>query len=227
MTDEAPRPLRADAARNRTRVLEAARAVFAAHGVDAQMEDVARAAGVGVGTIYRHYPTKEALLRHLLCERMRRLGEEARAARAEEPTAWDAFRRFLNAVAELQAGDRSLVQLVAGRVAADDELRAAQSELLGEMTALIEAAQAEGTLRPEIAAGDVPLLLSGLGRSIWIAGELAPALTERYLAVILDGLRAPAARPLPGRPLAREEMDRILFAEDVKRQAPRRVRRRQ
>jgi AcrR family transcriptional regulator len=194
-------------------VLDAARSLFAEQGFDAQMEDVARRAGVGVGTIYRHYPTKEALIQELLAERMRRLTVEARSARAEEPTPWDAFARFLAAVADTQADDRSLVQFIAGQIRAGDDLRRAQAELYTEMTSLIEAAQAEGSLRREIAPGDIPLLLSGVGRSIWITGEHAPVLTRRYLAVILDGLRAPGATSLPGHPLTLDDMSRILYRD--------------
>jgi AcrR family transcriptional regulator len=194
-------------------VLDAARSLFAEQGFDAQMEDVARRAGVGVGTIYRHYPTKEALIQELLAERMRRLTVEARSARAEEPTAWDAFARFLAAVADTQADDRSLVQFIAGQIRAGDDLRRAQAELYTEMTSLIEAAPAEGSLRREIAPGDIPLLLSGVGRSIWITGEHAPVLTRRYLAVILDGLRAPGATSLPGHPLTLDDMSRILYRD--------------
>ena len=196
-------------------MLDAARSLFAEQGFDAQMEDVARRAGVGVGTIYRHYPTKEAPIQELLAERMRRLTVEARSARAEEPRAWEAFARFLAAVADTQADDRSLVQFIAGQIRAGDDLRLAQAELYTEMTSLIEAAQAEGSLRREIAPGDVPLLLSGVGRSIWITGEHAPVLTRRYLAVILDGLRAPGTTSLPGHPLTLDDMSRILYRDEL------------
>src|SRR3954468_9163530 len=106
MTDTAPRPLRADARRNRERVLIAARAAFAEHGREAQMDDVARRAGVGVGTVYRHFPTKEALVNALALDLFERLVQHAREALAiEDP--WEAFTQALWTGAGLLSSDRA------------------------------------------------------------------------------------------------------------------------
>src|SRR3954465_2303509 len=106
MDQLAPRPLRADARRNRERVITAAGAVFAEHGRDAQMDDVAKRAGVGVGTVYRHFPTKEALIEALAMDRFERILAAGREALLN-PDAWAAFSGALWAGAALTASDRS------------------------------------------------------------------------------------------------------------------------
>ena len=111
-TQELIRPLRADARRNRERILKAARAVFSASGRDAHLEDVARRAQVGVGTVYRHFPTKDALLEALAREQFELLTQWSREAE-EEPDAWDAFNTMVWRGAELQASDRALMEAVA------------------------------------------------------------------------------------------------------------------
>ncbi len=112
MTIAAQKPLRADARRNRERVLNAARAVFAAQGHEAQMDDVARQAEVGVGTVYRHFPTKEALISALAVEAFERVAAAARES-LELADAWEALTKTLWAGAEILAGDRALAELMA------------------------------------------------------------------------------------------------------------------
>src|SRR4051812_4544447 len=111
MTKLGARPLRADARRNRERVLEAARAVFAEHGRDAQMDDVARRAGVGVGTVYRHFPTKEALVAALALDLFERALEASRAA-LEIDDPWEAFTAALWAGTGILASDRAFTEIV-------------------------------------------------------------------------------------------------------------------
>ena len=111
-TEELPRPLRADARRNRERVLKAARAVFSAKGREAHLEDVARRAKVGVGTVYRHFPTKAALLEALAREQFEILTRWAHEAE-EAPDAWAAFNAMIWRGAELQSADRALMEAVA------------------------------------------------------------------------------------------------------------------
>src|ERR1700754_2182360 len=106
MTKLGPRPLRADARRNRERVLKAAQATFAEHGHEAQMDDVARRAGGGVGTVYRHFPTKEALMEALAVDRFERVLAAGKLA-LDRADPWEALAEALWAGAELLAGDRS------------------------------------------------------------------------------------------------------------------------
>ncbi len=190
---EAPeRPLRADARRNRELVLSAGRDCFARSGLDAQMDDVARGAGVGVGTVYRHFATKEALVEALAEERFRQLAEEARRA-LEEPDAWEAFRGFLFRAAEIQASDRALSQAMADVPGVMKQAAERRSDLHEAVTELIDRAQAAGELRAEVTVDDVPMIMCGIGRAQTMAPG-APLDWRRYLAFLLDGLRAPARR---------------------------------
>jgi AcrR family transcriptional regulator len=181
---------RADARRNRRRVLDAARAGFAEDGLDVHVEKIARAAGVGVGTVYRHFPTKEDLLEALADDRFAGLAEAARAG-LEDPDPWDGFAAFMRHSAKVMAEDRALSEAmdqrpeICGRAAEEVDLL----EIVAE---LIARAQADGVLREDVAAEDVPSLICGLGRATRAKeGGLAMS-WERYLEIILAGLRAPA-----------------------------------
>jgi AcrR family transcriptional regulator len=187
--------LRADARRNRERVLVAARKLFAQRGQDAQMEDIARAAKVGVGTVYRHFPTKDDLVEALADERFQRLEEKAREClEIEDP--WEAFQEFMHYSAEVQAADRVLSEVMAER---PEMMRgvAADSGLWEPMSALVERAQGAGVMRPDVIAEDVPTLICGIGRATQPAGVPSAINWERLLAIMLDGLRAPAGSELP------------------------------
>lgn len=181
-TDELSRPLRADARRNRERILKAARAVFSANGRDAHLEDVARRAKVGVGTVYRHFPTKEALLEALAREQFDLLTQWAQEAELE-PDPWAAFHGMIWRGAELQASDRALMEAVA-------EFKpsvARQSEdLHASIGRLMLRAQAQGAMRADASGEDVQLMMCGLGSVMQMSGEG----WRRYLTVMLDGLRA-------------------------------------
>jgi AcrR family transcriptional regulator len=190
----AERPLRADARRNRKLVIDAAHDLFAKHGLEAQMDDIAGAAGVGVGTVYRHFPTKEDLLVALIDERFDRFAEHAREVIAADD-AWEAFVGFIRFAAELQADDRALSEVMASR---PDLMRAAAEragmfELNEQMVAR---AQATGKLRKDLRGEDIPMIACSLGRT-HIIGETLPYFRlDRLLAMTIDGLRAPGETPL-------------------------------
>ena len=140
------RPLRADARRNREKVLAAARAVFSEHGRDAQMDDVARRAGVGVGTVYRHFPTKEALIEALMVAAFEAIAEKAEAAlEVEDP--WEAFSSVLWRGAEIMAADRALSEVFASIPGAMESAMPTVEGLTETMAKLIARAQAAGVLR--------------------------------------------------------------------------------
>jgi AcrR family transcriptional regulator len=183
------RTQRADARRNRRKVLDAARKAFAEDGLDVRVEKVARKAGVGVGTVYRHFPTKEDLLQALADDRFAGLADAARSA-LDDPDAWNGFSEFMRYSAEVMSEDRALSEAMdqrpqmCGRAAEEARLL----EIVGE---LIERAQAEGALREDVVPDDVPSLICGLGRATR-ESEGRPTMSwERYLAIILAGLRPP------------------------------------
>ncbi len=192
-TTNPPRSPRADAVRNHVRVLEAGAAAFAEYGLDAQMDDVAGRAGVGVGTVYRHFPTKEALLEALLLDR---IGEAVAAGRKaaliEDP--WEGFTTILRRAAEMQAADRGFAELLAAGLARTDAVQAAMAELHETTATVMRRAQAAGSLRADVALEDVPNLMCGLSR---VVGSSDRPAWERYLAIVLDGLRADRATALP------------------------------
>jgi AcrR family transcriptional regulator len=184
------RPQRADAKRNRERIIEAAREAFGALGAEAQMDEVARLAGVGVGTVYRHFPTKEALLGELVRQKLRAMTLNTREALVHddvEPFA--AFAALLRRNAALAARDAAIqfAMLGAGeRVWA--QARAEQEELLGLTDQLMSRAQASGAMRRDVSAGDVPMLMCGLCATM---SHTKPGFDwERHLELIVDSLRA-------------------------------------
>lgn len=193
---EQGRAQRSDARRNRARVLEAARACLAADGHEAQIDDIARAAGVGVGTVYRHFPTKEALLEALAADHFQRLADAAREA-LEHSDPWSGLSGFLSRAAEWQADDRALAEVMAAEPEAMERAAMDREDLHQAVAKLVERAQLAGKLREDIVAGDVPMLLCGLGRATRV-GSSGPTMSwKRYLAIMLDGLRAPGSSRLP------------------------------
>jgi AcrR family transcriptional regulator len=189
-----PKPLRADARRNREKVMTAARAAFAEHGSEAQMDDVARRAMVGVGTVYRHFPTKEALLVALLVDTFAGIAERARPA-LEHDDPWEAFTRLMWDAGESLAGDRALAEAMQ----ADLSMEPCPGQLeLGDITAeLMARAQADGSMRPDAVLDDVPMLMCGIGAANSRKHAFADA-WRRHLAIMLDGLRSrPDSTPLP------------------------------
>jgi AcrR family transcriptional regulator len=197
MTQVAGRPLRADARRNRERVLTAAREVFAEHGREAQMDDVARRAEVGVGTVYRHFPTKEALIDALVAEAFERLLVVAKEQAQRDDDPWDALVTTLWAGAEILAGDRAVSAIMSevyGPVNVDLDL---QLQMTETMTILVDRARAAGTLRADVMLDDIPMVMCGIGMATCKPHNV-PDAWRRHVAILLDGLRAAnASGPLP------------------------------
>jgi AcrR family transcriptional regulator len=182
----AVKPLRADARRNRERILKAARAVFGEQGNDAQIDDVAKRAKVGVGTVYRHFPTKEALLEALLRERFSEIAQFAKEALRHED-AWDGFCELIWRAAERNAADRGFCDAVAGT---DCSEMVMQSGLAHMTNDLMNRAQAQGRLRLDATQGDIPILMSATASVMRMHPSDA---WRRHVTIMLDGLRAPAS----------------------------------
>jgi AcrR family transcriptional regulator len=196
------RPQRADARRNRALVLEAARAVFAERGLEAQMDDIAQKAELGVGTVYRHYPTKEALVEALADDHFRRLAESARAA-LEEEDPWDGFCGFMRRSSEVQANDLALAEVMGEQPDAMCRAAERRADLHEAVAELVARAQQAGKLRRDVLPADVPMLMCGVGRATRV-GSRGPTMSwQRYLAIVLEGLRAPGNAALPDPPSVR------------------------
>ena len=181
----AGRPMRADARRNRERILDAARAVFAELGGEAQMDTIAARAGVGVGTVYRHFPTKDALLAQMVEQRFVVFADWAAEAEAvEEP--WEAFSGYLRRCLEHCASDLGTQYALMAVSGAD--LAAAAAERTGLSAAterLIVRAQAADAMRRDFTIDDIPVVMCGLSAAMTV-----PSWDwRRFLAIVLDGLR--------------------------------------
>ncbi len=183
----APRT-RADAVRNAERVLAAATEVLAEKGAEAGVPEIAARAGVGKGTVYRCYPTKEHLLAAVLSERLRWFAAAAREA-AERPDAWAAFVALLCDSAERQAGDCTFSAGLAHESALP-EVAAAREEMHEAIDALMARAQAEGRMRPGVTSRDVKVLFAGVAQMLRADGNRDPAEWRRYAGLVADAMRA-------------------------------------
>jgi len=201
------RPLRRDAQANRVRIVAAARAAFAADGIEVPVEEIARRAGVGMGTLYRHFRAKEDLIDAVLEDAFAAFISAAEQALAEED-AWLGLRSFLERVFALHVENRGLKDIIATRAHGRARAEAMRRRMRPLLRSLIERAQAQGALRDDFTAEDMPLLFWTGGRVIEATATIAPDFWRRYLGLLLDGLRAEAATTLPHPPLTRAQLNR-------------------
>ncbi|MEN3281503.1 MAG: hypothetical protein V7607_2643 [Solirubrobacteraceae bacterium] len=183
------RRLRADARRNRERVLEAAREAFADEGVSVPLDEIARRAGVGPGTVYRHFPSKEALVEAVIFGRLQRLGEEARAL----GTAADPGRAFFDFSARMVvegAAKRDLVEALAGAGVREPQVAGSlvAQQLREAFGQLLQRAQHAGAVRPDVSTTDVMAVLTGASQAMRQHADDSDV-ADRVLAVVCDGLR--------------------------------------
>src|SRR5436305_5646859 len=191
--ETAVRQLRADARRNRERILESAKEVFSEKGADAQMDDVARRAGVGVGTVYRHFPNKDVLMGELVTQKFTSMTEQAREA-LKKDDAWEAFSDLLEWSAEQMASNHALRDALRDSSAAFEYAEPARLELEQVTDKLVKRAQRQGELRKDFRAQELGMLIGGVCASMG-APEGSGLDWRRHLAILLDGLRAkPATR---------------------------------
>lgn len=200
------RPLRRDAQENRERILVAARELFAERGLAATLDDVARRAGLGVGTVYRRFPSRDALVEALFEERileMIRLIDEALAL--EDP--WAAVKFGLERLVEMQASDRGLKEALLGTTAGRERVARVKEQMRPRALELLHRAQRAGAVRADLDASDLPMLQLMVTTIAEVSGPERPDLWRRYLAVVLDGIR--------GEGIAREQLEPapIDFAE--------------
>ncbi len=191
----AGRSQRADARRNHEAVLAAAKRLFAEEGLAAQMPDVAKAAGVGVGTVYRHFPTKEDLIAALVAERFERMAEKTREGLARDDP-WEGVADLIRFAAEIQAEDQGLCEVMGSRP--DMMYAAAYAAGLPELSdRLVKRAQRAGELRRDLTWEDIPMIACGLGPITQTKVGPAVGRWPRLVEIILDGLRPPRSGKLP------------------------------
>lgn len=194
--------LRADAARNRAAIVQAAREVFAEQGLDAPLDDIARRAGTGNATLYRRFPARGDLIEAVFAERM---VEELNAVEAglADPDAWGGFASYVTTVGVMQARDRGIADLVTMDVTRAPEIDALRARAFEGLVTLVARAHAAGALRADFTTQDVVLLLMANAGLVERAHAIAEGASARLVHLLLDGLRASAATEGPQAPSAR------------------------
>lgn len=207
MTEETRRVLRRDAERNRQRVLDAARELFAEKGLEATLNDVARHANLGVGTVYRRFATKEELLEAIFADGMDQLTALAEIALQQEDS-WQGFSWYVESMCEITATDRGLREIAFSKCYGGDRVKACQERLVPVLTKLVERAQGDGYLRPELSSTDMPIFGLLAGTVSEFAGNVDAELWRRYVAILLDGMRRHEDQsPIPVEALDSDALD--------------------
>jgi AcrR family transcriptional regulator len=207
----AVRPLRRDAERNRQRILQAASEVFNERGLDVSLDEIARHAGVGVGTVYRRFRTKEELIEALFMDRLdsiAAIGEEAFAL----PDPWSGLVFFMEGMAETLAGNLGLRQMLMFATYGRDLVAVARQRNAPLVERLVERAQATGQLRADIRQTDIPFIVFILTEATHLAHAANPGIWRRYLTLILDGMRPgrEGVTPLPEAAMQPDEMEKSM-----------------
>jgi AcrR family transcriptional regulator len=207
------RPRRQDAQRNRQRLLAAARVELSRGGIDVPMSDIARRAGVGIGTLYRHFPSRRHVLVELWLARQAALAEAARAGLGN-PDPWSGFCEMMREGAAIQVRETAFADMTRRRVGDHPDVVRARAEVMALIAAQVDRAQKAGVLRADIVAEDIPIMLFAIGDSGKGFWTVAPRLFERYLTIVLDGLRTPQPSELAHPPLAREQFEAAIRSGD-------------
>ena len=190
------RPLRADAERNRRRVMDAARELFAQRGLDVTLNDIAHHAGVGVGTVYRRFPDKAVLIEALFEERVEELVAIARAG-LDDPDPMNGFVTAITRVLEVQEADRGMKELMLSVDSSRQRVGRIRELMAPIVAQLVARARASGELRSEVVPQDFPMIQIMLGAVIDVGRDAAPGLWRRYLELLVQGMRAQPQPPPP------------------------------
>ena len=197
---------RADALRNRERIVTAAREMFTEFGPDVPLDEIVRRAGVGNATLYRNFPDRDALVREVVCSVMDRTSEAAEQALAETGDAFEALERFVHVSADERIS--ALCPMMASTFDRNHpDLEAARERIEELVEALMDRAKAAGRLRTDVGVGDLMVAVAQLSRPPAGTGCLsADRFVHRHLQLFLDGLRAPAPSTLPGTAVTMEDL---------------------
>ncbi|GAB7037877.1 MULTISPECIES: TetR/AcrR family transcriptional regulator [Catenuloplanes] len=205
-TTASSRPLRRDAVRNREQILSAAAAAFAERGANVDVREIARAAGVGMGTLYRHFATKDQLLGAVIKADFDAWMDEAlQAARESEP--WAGLAAFLEDALARQCADRALMDGVFRVLATTSLLDDCRSRMSEVINLLLDRARAAGELRPDVGEADIALTMMAIGKIIELTEAGRPGLWRRQLRITLDGLRAHGHTPITEPPITIADLD--------------------
>jgi AcrR family transcriptional regulator len=209
---KADRPLRADAERNRQRIVDAAAEVFAERGLHASLDEIADRAGVGIGTVYRRFADREALVSALFearVEEFLQLAEEA----ASHPDPWEGLKDLLEQGAEFHGRNRALKELVFSEPGGREWVDGVRARIRPLTHGLVERAKAQGKLRPDLDTFDVPLMMLILASAIELTRDTDADNWRRLLGVVLDGLVASREEPteLDAEPLTLEELTTAMM----------------
>jgi len=205
------KPLRRDAERNRKRILDAARELFAEQGLGVTLNDIAHHAGVGVGTVYRRFPDKSHLIEDLFEQRVAEVVALAQQA-LEDPDAWRGLKTFLQQVLQLVAADRGVKDLLTANTDGLERISLVRQRLLPIGRQLVRRAQEAGQVREDVSAADLPVIQLMLSTLVDASRDVAPDLWRRYLGIITRGLAAhPEQEPgLEAPPLAPDQVDHVM-----------------
>jgi AcrR family transcriptional regulator len=211
VTENPVRPLRRDAERNRQRILTAASEVFNERGLDVSLDEIARHAGVGVGTVYRRFRTKEELIEALFMDRLDSVATIADEA-YESPDAWCGLVSFMERMAELMAANLGLRQMLMFATYGRDLVAVARQRNEPLVQRLVERAQAAGQLRADIRQTDIPFIVFMLTDAAHLAYAANPGIWRRYLTLILDGMQPGRedVTPLPVAAMRPDEMEKSM-----------------
>ncbi len=205
--DTERKPLRADAERNRRRLIEAATAIFCERGLEVGVGEIADSAGVGRGTLFRNFPSKEHLIAAIVVQRMRQMIDRGRAL-LDADDAGEALFGLLDESVGLQQTDRALFDALDDNWLTNDEIRAAHAEMMSVLDALLQRAQAEGAVRADVGAVDVLMMVKGVCEAARSFQHIDPAIGARQLDLVRAALSAsPGRRPLRGQPPALEDLE--------------------
>jgi AcrR family transcriptional regulator len=210
------RPLRRDAQERRAKLIAAAQSEFAEHGVDASLEQIARDAGVGIGTLYRHFPTRLDLLMAAFRPRLQEFLDGAnKALEMDDP--WDGFVYYLENLFSVQAGDRGFNDFLSRRFTDNAETERIHDQMCQHIEDVLTRAQEAGEVRPDITLADIVNLIWSNGRMIDATSVTAPNAWRRHLYLMLDAYRAERAHPIPEPPMTDEQLyDAMVHLSEAK-----------
>ena len=203
--EQARLPRRRDARERREKIIVAAQREFAARGVDASLEKIARDAGVAIGTLYRHFPTRLDLLMAAFKPRLRDFLDGAtKALEMDDP--WEGFAYYLENLFRVQAGDRGFNDFLSRRFTANEETERIHDEMCQQIVDVLARAQEAGEARADITMADIVNLIWSNGRIIDATSATAPNAWRRYLYLMLDAYRAQRAHPIPEPPMTEHQL---------------------